>query len=142
MKSGAAQQADTLNGPHMSAAPESISLNFEKQTATCTFAHRQMGHEEEETRKSGAKYFEKEDKNAREVVDGGKLKKQVEDEEKHLQEDSILKTLGEGQAWASPAASAPVETASQLQSWGPPAPSQQRMHETDAEKCFHLEIKR
>lgn len=71
-----------------------------------------MGHEEEETRKTAAKYFEEEDKNAREVVDGQKLKKEVDDEEKHVQDDSVLKTLGEGEAWASPAASTPVETAS------------------------------
>lgn len=75
MKSGAAEQADTLNGPHMSAAPECIPLDFEKQTATCTFAHRQMGHEEEETRKARAKYFE-EDKNER-LLMGEKLKKEV-----------------------------------------------------------------
>lgn len=72
-----------------------------------------MDHEEEETRKARAKYFEERDKNAREVVDGEKLKKEVEDEdeEKHVHDDSILKTLGMG-----PAASTPVETASQLQS--------------------------
>lgn len=56
-----------------------------------------MGHEEEETRKTRAKYFEEKDKNAREVVDGEKLKKNDE-EEKHVQDDSVLKTLGEGEA--------------------------------------------
>lgn len=32
------------------------------------------------------------------LVVGSKLKKEVEDEEKHVEDDSILKTLGEGEA--------------------------------------------
>lgn len=77
-----------------------------------------------------------------EVVDGEKLKKEVEDEEKHVQDDSILKTLWKGEAWASPAASAPWRQPLSSSPEAPPAPPQQRMQETDAKKCFHLEIKR
>lgn len=109
----------------LSAAPDSVPLNFEKQTATCTFAHRQMGHEEEEARKARAKYFEEEDKSAREVVDGEELKKEVEDEEKHVQDESGRARPEPPPPWRQPLSSSPE---------APPAPPQQRMQQTDAKK--------